>query len=33
VTLLVKGSRSMRMERVVEALRPPQAAKTANGDH
>ena len=33
VTLLVKGSRSMRMERVVEALRSPNAAKTANGDH
>ena len=34
VTLLVKGSRSMRMERVVEALRSPDAApKTANGDH
>ena len=33
-TLLVKGSRSMRMERVVEALRSPNAApKTANGDH
>ena len=34
VTLLVKGSRSMRMERVVEALRAPgPASKTANGDH
>jgi UDP-N-acetylmuramoyl-tripeptide--D-alanyl-D-alanine ligase len=34
VTLLVKGSRSMRMERVVEALRPqPTAGKAANGDH
>lgn len=34
ITLLVKGSRSMRMERVVEALRSPHAApKTANGDH
>ncbi|HEY1773162.1 MAG TPA: UDP-N-acetylmuramoyl-tripeptide--D-alanyl-D-alanine ligase [Gammaproteobacteria bacterium] len=34
VTLLVKGSRSMRMERVVEVLRSPDAApKTANGDH
>ena len=34
VTLLVKGSRSMRMERVVEALRSPTAApKAANGDH
>jgi UDP-N-acetylmuramoyl-tripeptide--D-alanyl-D-alanine ligase len=34
VTLLVKGSRSMRMERVVEALRGPGTApKTANGDH
>lgn len=32
VTLLVKGSRSMRMERVVEALRL-QPAKVANGDH
>jgi UDP-N-acetylmuramoyl-tripeptide--D-alanyl-D-alanine ligase len=32
VTLLVKGSRSMRMERVVEALRL-QPAKAANGDH
>jgi UDP-N-acetylmuramoyl-tripeptide--D-alanyl-D-alanine ligase len=33
-TLLVKGSRSMRMERVVEALRAPGTApKTANGDH
>ncbi len=32
VTLLVKGSRSMRMERVVEALRQ-QPAKAANGDH
>jgi UDP-N-acetylmuramoyl-tripeptide--D-alanyl-D-alanine ligase len=34
VTLLVKGSRSMRMERVIEALRSPTAVpKTANGDH
>ncbi|HEY3646000.1 MAG TPA: cyanophycin synthetase, partial [Gammaproteobacteria bacterium] len=33
VTLLVKGSRSMRMERVVEALRSPTSPKTANGDH
>ncbi len=33
VTLLVKGSRSMRMERVVEALRPSSAPKTANGGH
>lgn len=34
VTLLVKGSRSMRMERVVEALRAPGTApKTVNGDH
>ena len=33
VTLLVKGSRSMHMERVVEALRSPQAAMAANGDH
>lgn len=32
VTLLVKGSRSMRMERVVEALRQ-QPAKAVNGDH
>ena len=28
-TLLIKGSRSMRMERVVDALRAPQAAETA----
>ena len=33
VTLLVKGSRSMRMERVVEALRAHAGPKTANGDH
>ena len=34
VNLLVKGSRFMRMERVVEALRSPNAApRTANGDH
>jgi UDP-N-acetylmuramoyl-tripeptide--D-alanyl-D-alanine ligase len=33
VTLLVKGSRSMRMERVVEALRTQPAAKAANGAH
>ncbi len=34
VTLLVKGSRSMRMERVVEALRTqPTAHRAANGDH
>ncbi|HSN17730.1 MAG TPA: UDP-N-acetylmuramoyl-tripeptide--D-alanyl-D-alanine ligase [Gammaproteobacteria bacterium] len=34
VTLLVKGSRSMRMERVVEALRSPTAVpRSANGDH
>ncbi|HSC47355.1 MAG TPA: UDP-N-acetylmuramoyl-tripeptide--D-alanyl-D-alanine ligase [Gammaproteobacteria bacterium] len=34
VTLLVKGSRSMRMERVVEALKPqPAAGRAANGDH
>jgi len=34
VTLLVKGSRSMRMEQVVEALRAPGTApKTVNGDH
>jgi UDP-N-acetylmuramoyl-tripeptide--D-alanyl-D-alanine ligase len=33
VTLLVKGSRSMRMERVVEALRNPTSAKAANGAH
>ena len=34
VTLLVKGSRSMRMERVVEALRSPQTpGRAANGDH
>ena len=34
VTLLVKGSRSMRMERVVEALRsPPAPGRNANGDH
>ena len=33
VTLLVKGSRSMRMERVVEALRAQPAGKAANGDH
>lgn len=33
VTLLVKGSRSMRMERVVEALRNPAAPKAANGAH
>ena len=32
ITLLVKGSRSMRMERVVEALREPQAVgKSAGG--
>jgi hypothetical protein len=29
----VKGSRSMRMERVVEALRSPNVPKTVNGDH
>jgi len=33
VTLLVKGSRSMRMERVVEALSTRPAGKAANGDH
>jgi UDP-N-acetylmuramoyl-tripeptide--D-alanyl-D-alanine ligase len=34
VTLLVKGSRSMRMERVVEALRSPAAAPNiSNGAH
>jgi UDP-N-acetylmuramoyl-tripeptide--D-alanyl-D-alanine ligase len=33
VTLLVKGSRSMRMERVVEALRPEASGKAANGGH
>jgi UDP-N-acetylmuramoyl-tripeptide--D-alanyl-D-alanine ligase len=33
VTLLIKGSRSMRMERVVEALRSPSAPKLANGGH
>jgi UDP-N-acetylmuramoyl-tripeptide--D-alanyl-D-alanine ligase len=33
VTVLVKGSRSLRTERVVEALRDPTTAKTANGDH
>jgi UDP-N-acetylmuramoyl-tripeptide--D-alanyl-D-alanine ligase len=33
VTVLVKGSRSMRMERVVEALRPqPAAVRAANGE-
>jgi len=34
ITLLVKGSRSMRMERVVEALRlQPAVHRAANGDH
>lgn len=34
VTLLIKGSRSMRMERVVEALRSPtMPGRAANGDH
>jgi len=34
VTLLIKGSRSMRMERVVEALRSQQApGRAANGGH
>lgn len=34
MTLLVKGSRSMRMERVVEALRlQPAGDRAANGDH
>ena len=34
ITLLVKGSRSMRMERVVEALRlQPAVNRVANGDH
>ena len=34
VTLLIKGSRSMRMERVVEALRSQQSpGRAANGDH
>jgi len=33
VTLLVKGSRSMHMERVVEALSARPAGKAANGDH
>lgn len=33
VTVLIKGSRSMRMERVVEALRPqPAAVRAANGE-
>lgn len=33
VTLLIKGSRSMRMERVAEALRDPAQGKTVTGDH
>jgi UDP-N-acetylmuramoyl-tripeptide--D-alanyl-D-alanine ligase len=33
MTLLVKGSRSMHMERVVEALSARPAGKAANGDH
>ena len=34
VTLLIKGSRAMRMERVVEALRSHQSpGRAANGDH
>ena len=34
VSLLVKGSRSMRMERVVEALKlQPSAGRAVNGDH